>query len=410
MITDEARKVRQGANPDTPPEVLSALALDPSVTVRSSLALNPALPPHVHDMLAADADARVRSILGRKIANLAPGLSGEARQQVQSDAIAALTALVAEAAVRVRTMIAQTVSEMPDGPRQIILRLAHDPDVMVSEPVILFSPMLTAEDLISLITSGPPPSTLNAVARRPALTEAVSDAIVANADAAAIDALLRNPTAQIREATLDALAAQSEEHTEWQEPLVRRPNLPPRAARILSEIVSTHLLDTLAARDDLDPRLAQTLRATLGRAGRQAVKGVQAELSPAAAFAQATAMKSAGRLDDKAILAAVRQNMTVTATAMFAVKADVPVSVLEKACALRDAKAVVSLSWKAGLAMPTAVALQAVLALVPPDQLVLPAAGGSYPLNADDMRAQLDLLGVGKTGMRLWSPRRLRDR
>ena len=46
----------------------------------------------------------------------------------------------------------------------------------------------------------------------------------------AIGALLANHTAQIREAALDALAAQSEEQTAWQEPLVRRPHLPPRAA------------------------------------------------------------------------------------------------------------------------------------------------------------------------------------
>ena len=46
-----------------------------------------------------------------------------------------------------------------------MLRLAHDPAVMVCEPVIRFSPMLTQEDLVTLIATGPPPSTLMAVAQ-----------------------------------------------------------------------------------------------------------------------------------------------------------------------------------------------------------------------------------------------------
>ena len=52
--------------------MLQALATDPSVTVRASLALNPALPEQVTAMLAADTDARVRTILSRKLAALTP--------------------------------------------------------------------------------------------------------------------------------------------------------------------------------------------------------------------------------------------------------------------------------------------------------------------------------------------------
>ena len=144
---------------------------------------------------------------------------------MQRDAVANLTAMVAEAALRVRINLAEAVKHLPDGPRDIVLRLAHDPAVMVCEPVIRFSPMLTQEDLVTLIASGPPPSTIMAVASRPQIGATVSDAIVGTANTAAISALLANPTAQIREATLDALAAQSEEQTDWQAPLVHRPHL-----------------------------------------------------------------------------------------------------------------------------------------------------------------------------------------
>jgi uncharacterized protein (DUF2336 family) len=142
MDTDEAKRVRQGASKTTSPEILRSLATDPSVTVRASLALNPALPEQVIAILEGDTDARVRAILGRKLAPLTATIPDETRQRVQKDAVASLTAMVAEAALRVRVSIAEAVRDMPAGPRDIVLRLAQDPAVMVCEPVILFSPML----------------------------------------------------------------------------------------------------------------------------------------------------------------------------------------------------------------------------------------------------------------------------
>jgi uncharacterized protein (DUF2336 family) len=412
MEGDEASRVRQGASANTSPDILRTLAKDPSVKVRASLALNPALPDHVSAVLANDTDARVRSIISRKLVSLTPGLSDTARERMQQDAVANLTALVAEAALRVRTTIAEAVRDMPDGPRDIILHLARDPSVMVSEPVILFSPMLTTEDLVALIASGPPSSTLSAVARRPKIGSAVSDAIVETSDIAAITALLGNPTALIREATLDALAAQSEEQTEWQEPLVRRPHLPRRAARILSEIVTSHLLEVLAARPDLDPKLSLELRSSLGRTVQvpgavSADSGMPADMTPQAAMPHAIALRDSGRLDEPAILNALRRHATGAATAMLAVKADVPLHVIERACALKSAKAVVSLAWKAGLSMPAAVVLQSMLTGLSPELVLRPDDAGGFPLPIEELRWQLAFLGIGGQGPKPWAPRRV---
>jgi uncharacterized protein (DUF2336 family) len=415
MDADEANRVRQGASGSTSPEVLRKLATDPSVTVRASLALNPALPDQVIAILEADTDARVRAILSRKLGTLTETLPKETGQRVQKAAVASLTAMVADAALRVRASIAEAVRDMPDGPRDIILRLAHDPAVMVCEPVILFSPMLTQDDLVTLIVSGPPPSTVLAVANRPRIGPAVSDAIVGAADPAAIRALLCNPTAQIREATLDALAAQSEEHTDWQEPLVRRPHLPPRAQRMLAEIVTGHLLETLAARSDLDPKVGEVLRSALGRPGQRspgATSGrpgetVDAALDPRAALAQAERLKQAGRLDDYAIVEALRKNALLSARAMLAVKAAVVLPVVERACELRSVKAIVSLAWKAGLSAQTAVVLQTMLAKVADGQTLRPGNDGSFVLSEDEMRWQLSFLGAAEIETRTWMPRRL---
>ncbi len=415
MAADEATRVRQGASETTSRDILRALARDPSVTVRASLALNPALPDDVITILASDTDARVRSILGLKLAALTPALKSETRQRVQNDAVASLTAMVAEAALRVRVSIAESVRDMQDGPRDIILHLAHDPALMVCEPVILFSPMLTQDDLVTLIASGPPSSTVMAVANRPGIGISVCDAIAGSAEPAVIRALLCNQTAQIREVTLDALAAQSEQYTDWQEPLVRRPHLSVRAQRLLAEIVADQLLDALAARSDLDPKVSQGLRTTLARNGPRTAQPLsrpadtmpQTDLAPTAALAQAEQLNQSGRLDDYAILDALRSNKLVSAKAILAVRAGLTVPIVERACTLRSARAIVSLAWRAGFSAQTAVVLQTMLAGLAPDQVLQPNNKSPFPLTDEEMQWQLAFLGEADTEPRPWIPRRL---
>ena len=258
---DEAVQVRLGAGPGTPAEQLEALAGSASAVVRAALALNPAAPERMIERLAPDADERVRTVLARRLAKLAPGLSEPEQIRLQGRVFDALARLVTDEAEHVRAAIADVVKDMPDAPRGLVLRLARDAATAVSEPIIRFSPVLTEMDLLELLAA--PPSAL-AVARRPDLTAAVADAIAFGPDAAAIQALLENRSAQIREATLDALIARAAEHVDWHASLVRRPALTPRSARALAEIVATHLLETLAGRGDLDasPHFSQRVGAS----------------------------------------------------------------------------------------------------------------------------------------------------
>jgi len=249
-LADEAARVRLGAQPGTTPDVLHALADDESVTVRAALALNPATPAATNAALARDADERVRALLARKLSLLAPALSAAARSSLRRETLATLTALAEDEAIRVRAAIADAVKDLPDAPRAIILRLAHDRAVSVCEPVIRFSPLLTADDLVSLVAAAPSSGTRLAVARRPALDAAVTEALAAGGTGDVVLALLMNGSAQIREATLDGLVDRSVDHPDWHGPLVRRPALSERSVRTLSRIVADYLLDVLAARSD----------------------------------------------------------------------------------------------------------------------------------------------------------------
>jgi hypothetical protein len=108
---------------------------------------------------------------------------------------------------------------------------------------------------------------------------------------------------------------------------------------------------------------------------------------------QARTLAARDELDEDAVLAAARRGESRYAEAMLAVAARMPVSVVERASSLRSAKGMVSLAWKAGFTMRTALALQALLARLPPDAVLTAGPAGSFPLSVEEMRWQLDFLG-----------------
>ncbi|MBV8398436.1 MAG: DUF2336 domain-containing protein [Acetobacteraceae bacterium] len=391
---DEAGRVRLGASPECPVNVLRALAADVSVTVRAAVAMNSRTPAEADRILAEDADERVRMLLARKLAGITVMLGETDESRLTDQVFQLLRALVEDEATRVRAAIADAVKEMPNAPRKLILRLARDTSMSVAEPVIRLSPLLTSEDLLALLACMPCAETATAIARRPNLTEAVSDAIATRADNEAILALLANRSALIREATLDSLIAQAAHQVEWHEPLVLRPALPARAARALSEIVSTQLLDVLSTRADLDPALIVELRHRLTErlAQSDADVGCQTELTPDAAMRRAKALAAEGRLTEEALLQAAQSGESRLASALLAVGAGLPLSVVDRAALLRSAKGLISLCWKAGFSMRVAGPLQSLLARLPPASALEAGPGGAFPLAVAEMRWHLKFL------------------
>ena len=112
------------------------LAVDDAVTVRATVAMNTHAPPRADGALAADADERVRMLLARKLATIAPLLGKPGHGGFEEQALRVLTKLVEDEAVRVRATIAEIVKEMADVPKALIIQLARDTALPVSEPVI----------------------------------------------------------------------------------------------------------------------------------------------------------------------------------------------------------------------------------------------------------------------------------
>jgi uncharacterized protein (DUF2336 family) len=389
---DEATRVRLAACPKTAPDILGLLAHDPTLTVRAAVALNPASPAKAAQVLADDRDARVRALIGRRLAGMLPMLDATGQGDAQQQVVATLYRLIEDEAERVRGAIADVIKDMPGAPRDLVLRLARDSAFAVCDPVIRLSPLLTQEDLLTLLADPPCPESVTSVARRPGLSEQVADALAETVSDSAVALLLANQSAAIREATIDALVARATHHVAWHEPLVRRPILSARAARALAEFVSTRLLDELANRPDLDPAVIAELRLRLAARTAPLRAAPTRTAESVAPVEEALRMRAEGKLSEAGLALAIRNGNLPLATAMLAVAACVPVQVVERAARLRNAKAIVALVWKAGFSMNVSGPLQLTLAAVPPASCLRAAPCNAFPLTPGEMSWHLDML------------------
>jgi len=368
---EESTRARLAERPDTAPEMLFFLANDPAIGVRAAIAANAATPPLADQLLARDSEPGVRRVLARKLATLAPLLDPGSTDRHGRVLWETLRLLAEDGAVAVRAALTELVAEQPDVPRLLILRLARDVAMAVAEPVLRGSPLLGEEDLLALIADPPVPGTLRAIARRPNLPEAPSDAIAARDDGDAITALLANATACIREVTLLALAARSSGNPAWQGALARRPGLGEEVLRGLCGVLAEEWMRVLLARTDLDPALALSLR-------------------PAAAPGPVPPPPS---IDEDGFLRAARQGHLPDCARILGALSGLPAGVVSRVLAARDPAPLVALCWKAGLSGRAATFAQIRLTgSAPEDLLVLP--GGGWALSEARMGAIVDGLLV----------------
>ncbi|MGB0670720.1 MAG: DUF2336 domain-containing protein [Rhodospirillales bacterium] len=260
---DAAVRRELAARDDLTPELLYFLSQDGDPEVRLAAARNQALPFQADQQLADDTDATVRSGLAQKIATGAPGLTANETDKGRKARYDTLQKLAADQASTVRAILAETLKDVADAPIELIQKLARDAEIEVCGPILESSPLLTDDDLIDIIRSGPPKGAVGAISRRSEVSENVSDAVVQSDDVEAIADLLGNPSAQIREETLDQLLDKAPDIELWHAPLVGRPALPEKAANKLAHFVAENMLDVLTARADLDPKTLDAVKVTV---------------------------------------------------------------------------------------------------------------------------------------------------
>lgn len=184
-----AERLALAARADAREVALLLLAGDEATPVRLAVAANPHAPSLADAVLARDPVAEIRARLARKLAIHAAEMAGAGWARLRQ--------LAGDASAQVRQAVADTLTDLPDAPHDLVLALARDPEPGVSEPLIRLSRVMTDRDLLELVRHPPQAEARQCVARRLHLGEGVARAILQSGDAAAAAALRRNPTARL---------------------------------------------------------------------------------------------------------------------------------------------------------------------------------------------------------------------
>lgn len=419
LTYDEAKKLAQhqdltvrkslAEREDIRPEILFYLAGDPEPEVRKAIAQNKATPARAYVDLAQDSNDEIRTDLAAKIANLAPKLTAYEVDRVQSYAFQALEILASDQLSNVRTILAETLKDVAQAPEELIKKLAQDSELSVSCPILEHSPILNDQDLLDIIAKGISSGALGAISNRKSVSASVSDAIVETNDVPAITTLLCNDSAQIREETLDQLVDQSREVKEWQGPLVHRPILSNDAVLRLSEFVADNLIDSLKRREDLSPKTLSIVRKEVNRrlsATHQPAKdgipnGLELDQTnialkkeytwlfqqPAHVIAQN--LMRMNKLTPQVIANALNEGDYDFVVAGLAEMAHMHMSIAQRMIAMRSARGVTALCWKAGVDAISAIRIQAKAAHIPAEDIVKDHHG-EYAMKDEELQWQLD--------------------
>jgi uncharacterized protein (DUF2336 family) len=402
---EESKQLAQSRNPSdrrkvaenhlVKPELLYFLATDPDTGVRTAIARNQATPIQADLVLTSDAEEAVRADLAAKIARFAPDLRPDESDKLKAMTYQVLETLIQDQAVRIRRVIAETLKEMKTAPPGVIQRLARDPELSVSGPVLQYSPVLTDQDLLDIVRQLPIPGAAAAIARRRLLSSTVADEIGNGIDVDAITALLSNSSAQIREETLDRLIERAPQYPAWHQPLVDRPRLSGEAVKKLARFVAADLIARLQTRTDLPPStIAELQQIVLQRLERDAGEAPPALPPPraeglSAILAEANRLKTEGKLTEATLIDALVGGRPALVLAGLSVLAGLPLPVIEKIVSAHSAKGITALIWKAKLPMRFAVRVQTVLARLPAMQTLKPRSDGGFPLSEEALEWQI---------------------
>lgn len=165
--------------------------------------------------------------------------------------------MVEDAEVRVRQALSESLKSNPDIPHDVALTLAKDVED-VARPILEYSEVLTNDDLIDIVRTQDEGHQV-AIAKRNAVSEKVSDALVDTQQELVVATLVANQGADMSEDTMNRVLDDFGENENVNGALTLRENLPLRVAERLVTLVSDELRDRLLTNQELSPDVASDL-------------------------------------------------------------------------------------------------------------------------------------------------------
>lgn len=228
--------------------------------------------------LLADPTPEARAATARKVAGAFDPARLSARERALAEDIFRL--MVKDAETRVRQALSENLKENGAVPHDVAVALANDVD-QVALPMIEFSQVLSDADLIAIVNSQNP-AKQEAIAGRASVSEALSDALVASGNEAAVTRLVSNEGAAISERTFQRVVDDFGDREGIQNAMVNRSRLPVTVSERLVTLVSDNLRQKLAERHELpagvmaDVMLKSRERATISLSAGSSVDEVTA--------------------------------------------------------------------------------------------------------------------------------------
>lgn len=177
-------------------------------------------------------------------------LSDEERVQAQE----ILRVMAADAAELVRRALAVTLKNSTIVPRDVALRLAKDVE-SISLPMLSASPVFTDEDLAEIVRLGGPVRQV-VIAKRPRVSQTVTNAIVEYGVERAVEAACANDNADFADRALAKVIERFEKSERVLAAVAYRAALPMAVTEKLIDLVSEEVRDHLLNHHALSPDLA----------------------------------------------------------------------------------------------------------------------------------------------------------
>ncbi len=331
-------------------------------------------------------EEEIRCQLARKITRLLPRLSHSRQQMVLDHTIQVLHMLARDQSERVREMVAEELSDLPEAPYDVVQQLAWDHKLSVACPILEFSPLLRDEDLLDIIGTSGIPGVVEAIARRRSVSEPVGEAIAETRLPAAIHHLLENDGARLSSRALDCIVEQAPQHTFWHDMLVRRPELNRSTVNRIAGFVSQNLISQLESQGHLRPRHKQDTTIAVNHR----LKSWTADQERTAEL-RARDMHALGRLDEETIGNAIAEVNEPFVAAALGILAQMPTDTAKRILRSRSGSAITALAWRAGLSMRTAMALQMKIGKVHHTKMLNARGGTDYPISEFEMQTYLEI-------------------
>lgn len=180
--------------------------------------------------LAEDRSEAARKTLVDNISDLFLADEGRLNDHERALMLDIIAKLLGSIEAEIRRQLSDRLADADWAPADLVVMLAND-DIEIARPILEASTVLQDEDLIEIVRSRAREHRL-AIALSRSLSEDVSDAIVdaGGEEDDVLEALIRNPNAELSRAAMDYLVAESERRDGFQEPLLRRADMPPDLA------------------------------------------------------------------------------------------------------------------------------------------------------------------------------------